>query len=232
MKVAIMQPYIFPYIGYFQLINAVDEFVVYDDVNFMKGSWINRNNILADNNSQLFSIPLVNASSFKCINEIKIFTGVNWQRKLLRNIEFSYKKAPFFSSIYPLLEEIILNDETNLSRYLMSSLQKVAGYLKMDTTFKISSELNKDIHLKGQDKVINICNGLEATNYINAIGGLDLYDKSSFETESITLNFLKTKDTCYPQFGNNFVPHLSIIDVMMFNNVDEIQSMLNQYELI
>ena len=232
MKVAIMQPYIFPYIGYFQLINAVDEFVVYDDVNFIKRGWINRNNILQNSKALLFSIPLIEASQNKQINEIHIFTDSNWKQKLLRSIELSYKKAPFFQKVFLLLEEIILNDETNLSRYLISSLQKISSYLKMSTIFKISSELDKNIDLKGQDKIIDICKNLKATNYTNAIGGLDLYDKSSFENNNIGLNFLKTTNINYSQFGNDFVPYLSIIDVLMFNPLEEIQSMLNQYELI
>jgi hypothetical protein len=232
LKVAIMQPYIFPYIGYFQLINAANEFVIYDDVNFIKRGWITRNNILTNNKAHLFSIPLEEASQNKFINEIRLYKGLDWKSKLLKTIELAYKKAPSFALTFPVLEEIILNNENNLAQYLMFSLQKISEYLMIDTTFKISSKIEKNKDLKGQDKIIEICKKLDAGNYINAIGGLNLYEKLRFIENNISLNFLKPNQISYTQFGNDFIPSLSIIDVMMFNSLEVIQGKLSQYELL
>jgi hypothetical protein len=229
MKVAIMQPYFFPYIGYFQLINAVDEFVVYDDVNFIKQGWITRNSILINKKKHNFILQVEGASSFKKIKEITL--GKN-RIRILKTIEQEYKKAPFFSVVFPLIQEVLLNDESNLSKFLIFSLQKTAHYLNINTVFRLSSEINKNEALKGQDKVISICEELNATNYINAIGGQELYDKDTFHKNGITLSFIKTEPICYNQFDNDFIPWLSIIDVMMFNSIEETKLLLNKYELV
>ena len=144
----------------------------------------------------------------------------------------AYKHAPFFEQVFPFLKAIFLYEEPNLSKFLIYALKKTANYLEIKTDFKVSSSLDKDIKLKGQDKVIAICKALEASHYINAIGGQDLYDKEVFKRHHIELAFVKTDTTDYPQFDNDFIPWLSIIDVMMFNNVNEIKKMLNQYVLI
>jgi len=229
MKVAIMQPYFFPYIGYFQLINAVDIFVVYDDVNFIKQSWITRNRILLKNEGFRINLMVQGASSSKKINQINRIVD---KEKWLKTIEQCYKKAPYFSMVYPLFEEISMNGEMKLSKYLLFSLKTIAKYLDLKTTFKLSSEIEKDTSLKGQDKVIDICKEINATNYINAIGGQVLYNKEDFNKNSIELNFIKTNSIRYKQNDNHFIPWLSIIDVLMFNNKDEVKEQLNQYELI
>ena len=190
MKVAIMQPYFFPYIGYFQLINAVDVFVVYDDVNFIKQSWITRNSILVNKQATRINLIVKGASSFKKINEV---SRIVENRKWLKTIEQSYKKAPFFEEAYPIIEEIAMNDEKCLSRFILMSLQKISKYLDIKTAFRLSSELEKDDDLKGQDKVIAICNILSAKQYINAIGGQDLYSKSNFDAHGITLKFIDSQ---------------------------------------
>lgn len=229
MKLAIMQPYFFPYIGYLQLINAVDEFVIYDDVNFIKQGYINKNNILGNNKAQAFTLELKGASSYSLINEIEI--GNN-SKKILKTIKQNYAKAPFFKDVMPLVEDIFNFQEKNLARYVGSSLQKIAEYLQINTIFHYSSELDKNCELRAQDKVINICENLNASHYINAIGGQELYSKDTFEENNIKLNFIKTNLQTYKQFGQEFIPYLSIIDVMMFNNIDTINQHLQSYELI
>nr|WP_315149681.1 WbqC family protein [uncultured Flavobacterium sp.] len=229
MKVAIMQPYFFPYIGYFQLINAVDEFVIYDDVNFIKQGWITRNSVLVDKKKYNIILQVESASSFKKIKEITI--GKN-KKKLLKTIQQEYKKAPYFNIVFPIIQRIISNNENNLSKFLVFSLKEIADYLQIGTVFRISSEIDKEDQLKGQDKVIAICKQLGATNYINAIGGQELYDKVSFNHHQILLNFIKTEPIKYAQFDNDFIPWLSIIDVIMFNSVEETKLLLNKYELV
>lgn len=232
MKIAIMQPYFFPYIGYFQLINSVDFFVVYDDVNFIKRGWINRNNILVNNSSFLFCIPLQNSSQNKLINEISIIELNKWKLDFLKTIIINYKKSPFFEQVYPLIEKIVKNEESNLSRFIVFSLKEINNYLSIKTDILISSEIEKNNILKGQDKIIEICKKLGATNYINPNGGIDLYDKEIFNNNNIILNFIQSKNVNYCQFENDFLPWLSIIDVMMFNSPSQIQIILEQYNLL
>lgn len=229
MIVGIMQPYLFPYIGYFQLMKAVDTFVIYDDVNFIKQGWINRNRILINGSDFMFNIMLKGSSSFKKINEIDV--GGNNQ-KLITTIEQSYRKAPCFSEAYPVISNIFLNKETNLAKYLSNSISAITEYLGIQVSILISSEIKKDASLKGDDKVINICKQLKATNYINAIGGQELYSKEKFSENGLILNFIKTKPIVYKQFKDPFIPWLSIIDVMMFNSPEAINKMLNEYELV
>lgn len=229
MKVAIMQPYFFPYIGYFQLINAVDTFVFYDDVNFIKQSWITRNRILLNKKEFNFSLQVEGASSFKKINQLNL--GGN-NKKLLKTIDQAYRSAPFFNTIFPIIQDILLNEEHNLSKFLIYSLKRIATYLEISTGFKVSSEINKDNELKGEDKVVAICKKLGATQYINAVGGQELYDKDRFNNHQIELSFIQSKSIAYKQFDNDFISWLSIIDIMMFNSLENTKQMLNQYDLL
>jgi len=224
-----MQPYLFPYIGYFQLIKSVDIFVIYDDVNFIKQGWITRNRILLNGSEFLFKIIVKGASSFKKINEIEV---VNSNHKLISTIQQAYIKAPYFEEVYPLLTDVLLHKETNLGRFLRNTLNATLEYLGISVSVIVSSEIEKDPMLKGDDKVIMICKLLNGSGYINAIGGQSLYSKEKFTENGLTLNFIKSKPIVYSQFKNQFIPWLSIIDVMMFNSPDEINNMLNQYDLI
>lgn len=229
MRIGIMQPYFFPYIGYFQLFKAIDTFIIYDDVTYIKQGWINRNRILLNGKDFMITLMLNGASSFKLINEIEIGHNKN---KLIKTIEHAYKRAPYFDHIFPLLQELITLDESNLAKYLLFSIKKLVNHLGIDVKVLISSGIEKNNLLKGDDKVIDICLKQKATHYINAIGGQNLYQKEKFEAHGLTLNFLKSGDITYKQTDTDFVPWLSIIDVMMFNSPDEIQLMLCNYELV
>jgi len=228
MKIAVMQPYLFPYIGYWQLINAVDTFVIYDDVNFIKGGNINRNSILQNETSQLITLELISSSSNKRINEISV--GNN-SKKLLKTIKQNYSKAPFFNDVFPLLDEILSNKEKDLSQFIGISLVSISKYLNINTNFLYSSDLENNKSLKAQERLIEISQILNATDYINAIGGKELYDKEGFLEKDINLIFLKSTEILYKQFNNRFVSNLSIIDVMMFNSKEEIPMLLQKYNL-
>ena len=232
MKVSIMQPYFFPYIGYFQLIANSDVFVIYDDVNFIKKGWINRNSILVNNTSYLFSMPLQNVSQNKLINEIFITDLDKWKTDLLKTISSSYKKAPFYQDVYPLIEKIISFDELNLALYIQNSLQNLCAYLNLNTKLIMSSEIVKNNDLRGENKIIDICLQLGATQYVNAIGGIELYTQENFQVKNIDLKFIKSENIIYQQFKNEFKPWLSIIDVIMFNSVEDTRMLLNKFELI
>lgn len=232
MRVSIMQPYFFPYIGYFQLIANTDVFVIYDDVNFIKKGWINRNNILVNNTPYLFSMPLQNVSQNKLINEIFISDLDKWKLDLLKTISSSYKKAPFYQDVYPLIEKIISFDELKLALYIQNSIQNLCEYLNLNTKLLMSSEIVKNNNLRGENKIIDICLQLGATQYINAIGGIELYTQENFQVKNIDLKFIKSENIIYQQFKNEFKPWLSIIDVLMFNSVEDTRMLLNKFELI
>lgn len=234
MKLAIMQPYLFPYIGYFQLINAVDKFVIYDDVNFIKQGWINRNNILVQGKALLFTVPLENASSFAKINEVQLHQKLyqNWKVKFIRTIEQSYKKAPFFNQVFPLIKQILESNTQYISVLATESIVDVCQYLGITTTIVKTSCIYNNSSLSGKERVIDICRIEEAKQYINPIGGIELYDKDYFLEKGIVLNFIKSKPVSYQQFNNDFAPWLSIIDILMFNSPSEILEMTDQYELV
>lgn len=228
MKIGIMQPYFFPYIGYFQLINAVDEFVIYDNIKYTKKGWINRNRILVNGKDSYITIPIKNDSDSLDVKER--FLTDTWtvdRKKLLNRIKESYGKAPYFEMVYPLVENCVLFEEKNLFLFIYHSLNKIKEYLEIPTTFVISSTVAIDHELKSAKKVLAICKARKANVYINPIGGVELYDKENFNSRGIDLYFLKTSNFSYQQFENKFVPFLSIIDVMMFNSKKEIRKYLN-----
>lgn len=230
-KIAIMQPYFFPYIGYWQLISAVDIFVLYDDVNYIKKGWINRNNILLNKSKHLITIPLLNVSQNKHINECIISDDDKIINNIIKTINLAYRKAPYYNLVFPTLEKII-KTKGSISDLVLKSVLWIKEYLNIDTEIILSSSIGKNNELKGQDKIIEIVKKLNGNHYINAIGGQELYDKEIFNNNEIKLNFIKMKEIKYKQFNNEFVPNLSFIDVLMFNSPEEIKRMLNDYELI
>lgn len=232
MKLGIMQPYFIPYIGYWQLMNAVDKYIVYDDVNFIKGGWINRNRILVNGEPKYFNIPMLGASPHKLINEVEVNHNEKLKNKNMRVIEGAYQKAPYYNEVKDLLEKIMNGEQKSISDFILNSFKIINEYLEIDTELILSSTLNKDCSLKGHDKVLSICELLGATEYYNAIGGQELYSFEEFKKHGIDLKFLETGKIEYKQFHNEFQSNLSIIDVMMFNSKDKVKEFLNQYTLI
>ncbi len=228
----IMQPYIFPYIGYFQLINAVDTFVVYDDVAFINKGWINRNNILVGGKASMFTIPLVGASQNRLIREIEIDNLPNWSKKFLKTIEQSYKKAPFYQEGFAIVEQVFKCPASNIAELTTASLKETCKYLKINTKIVESSTIYNNQDLKAQGRILDICLQENAAHYINPIGGMAIYDKQLFADNKILLNFIKSKPIQYKQLNQDFVPWLSMIDVLMFCSVDEIHEHLNKFELV
>lgn len=229
MKLGIMQPYFMPYIGYWQLIKAVDKYVIFDDVNYIKKGWINRNNILVNGNKKLFTISLHNASQNKLIKEIAIADDFE---KFDKTIIMAYSKAPYFKQVNALLHEIYAYPKDNLALFVANSIKKVVDYLEIKTELILSSKLDKDNFLKGQDKILAICKELKADTYINAIGGKELYEKQKFHEKGLNLFFLEPTITEYNQLSGEFVGGLSMIDIMMFNTPEQIREMLSSFELV
>lgn len=233
MKLGIMQPYFLPYIGYWQLISYVDKFVIYDDVNYIKGGWINRNRYLYQGEAKYFNIIMEGASSYKKINEINLTQdGERSRKKLLSTISMAYRKAPQFDTVYPLMESIILFQENNMAKFIEASIRDLCRYLKISTEIVVSSDIDKTPGLVRDERVIDICKRLNADTYINAIGGRDLYEYDKFAQNGLELGFIKTNNIEYTQFDKKFVPGLSILDVMMFNSPETIMDMLNDFVII
>jgi len=232
MKLAIMQPYFFPYIGYFQLIQSVDKFIVYDNIQYTKKGWINRNRFLQNGKDVLFSIPLKKDSDYLDVREREISPAFN-KVKLLNQLKQSYRRAPCFESVFPVIEKIVMHDEVNLFDYIHFSIVELCAYLDIDTEIVKSSGVSIDHTLQGQDKVLALCKAVEANTYINAIGGQELYAREDFSACGIDLKFIQSKPFEYKQYKNEFIPWLSMIDVMMFNDIVALKICVStNYELV
>lgn len=231
LKVAIMQPYFLPYIGYFQLLASVDLFVIYDNIKYTKKGWINRNRYLLNGDAADFVLSLKKDSDFLDVRDRRLADDFD-RRKLLNRFREAYRKAPFFNEVFPAIESIVLNPETNLFDFICHSVNEVCRMLGIRTRIVLSSSLDIDHTLKSQDKVLAICQHLGAATYINAIGGQELYSQEAFSGLGIDLRFIRALPIQYPQLGKAFVPWLSILDVMMFNSVEDIRGMLTHCEII
>ena len=244
MKLAIMQPYFMPYIGYFQAMAAVDKYLLYDKVAFIKKGWINRNRIYIQNvGTQFITIPLKNKSSFTNISDVQIDNTTDWRSKMLNLIYYNYKRSLFFDVVYPLMENSIKQSSELISEYNFVVLNQIATFLDINTPIELSTDpmyegieeqLAKydDSLLRKYDRIKFICQANNADNYINPIGGQDLYDKKVFAEHGIKLSFVQTEQFAYPQFAPEFIPNLSIIDVLMHNGKEGTKQLLNAYKLI
>ena len=226
-----MQPYFLPYLGYWQLLAAVDQFVVYDNIQYTKKGWINRNRFLRDGVDVLFTVPLKRGSDFLTIVERSIADDFD-PRNLLNALESAYRRAPFFNVVFPLIESIVAAAPRNLFEYLLNSLRATAACLEIETPIVISSTVSVDHALKGESRVIAICRALGATRYVNAIGGRELYSADAFAQHGIDLKFIQMRPISYRQFDHPFVANLSIVDVLMFNSKSAVRDMLGACDLV
>lgn len=227
-----MQPYLFPYIGYFQLIAAADVFVVYDNIKYTKKGWMNRNRFLQNGADALFSVPLRKDSDFLDIRERAIASDFN-RDKLVNQLREAYRKSPCFEAAFPVVEEVLRNPEPNLFAFLHRSIASTCAYLGIRTPIVVSSTVPIDHRLQNKERVMALCEAVGADEYVNPIGGVELYSKDEFAERGIELRFLKPRPLEYPQLGAPFVPWLSIIDVMMFNPRERIGEILaGHYDLV
>lgn len=227
-----MQPYFFPYIGYFQLIGAVDLFIVYDNIKYTKKGWINRNRMLQEGKDVIFSLPLKSDSDYLDVRERMLSDDFD-RDKLLNRFRGAYARAPHFAETFPIIEFAVRHPDTNLFRFLHHALICTCRHLGLQTPIRVSSSIDIDHSLKGQDKVIALSRAVQATTYVNAIGGLQLYDREAFRQQGLCLKFIRPGSFEYRQFGGTHVPWLSIIDVLMFNPIDVIHAAVsNHYEML
>ena len=233
MTLAIMQPYVLPYIGYIQLMNAVDTFVFYDDVAFINRGWVNRNRLLVNGRDYLFTIPLKEASQNKTIREIELANDPKWRGKLLKTIEQSYRKAPQFGTVMPMTERIINASAETIADYIFHSFTELTAYLGITTRLVASSAIYGNNALKAQERIVDICRQEGAERYINPIGGTELYSQSAFDEIGCELRFIQPHRVTYPQTGaTEFVPWLSILDLLMNVDAASIRPLLTQFDLV
>lgn len=228
-----MQPYLFPYIGYWQLINHVDKFVVYDNIQFSKKGWFHRNNILLNKKKTLFTIPLKKDSDY--LDVVERYLAHDSEKpinKIVNQIENGYRKAPFFKEVMPLIRECFKYDDKNLFRYILNSINEILKLLEINTEVIVSSTIAIDHSFKAEEKVMAICKALQADEYVNPVGGTELYDTGTFANNGIKLSFLESELPEYKQFADDFIPYLSIIDALMFSDLGEVKSSLSKFELI
>ena len=222
MRVAIMQPYIFPYVGYFQLIQQVDNFIFLDDVNFIKKGWINRNRLLISGEIKYFSIPIKSISQNTLISQTIVHDDELWRKKLSKSIEQSYKNAPQFSKVFEIFEAVIFSNLENISDLAKKSIGLVSDYMNLKTNFASSSSYSNDQFLRGQDRIIDLCEKNNATQYWNLPGGRDLYSNDEFLSKKIDLQFIDPYLGEYNQFSSEFQPGLSVIDLLMHVDKDKL----------
>jgi len=213
-----MQPYFLPYIGYYQLISAVDLFIIYDNIKYTKKGWINRNRMLMNGVDTIFTLPLKKGSDTLDIVQREL-SGDFSSSKLLNQFKGAYGLAPYFTQTFPLIERVVRYDNHNLFHYIYQSLIETCSHLGINTEIRISSSVAIDHDLTAQDKVLALCKAMGADTYINTIGGMKLYENSAFRAHRIDLRFIKSMPFEYTQFGATFVPWLSIVDVMMFTPI-------------
>ncbi|MCW5656410.1 MAG: WbqC family protein [Burkholderiaceae bacterium] len=225
MRVAIMQPYFFPYIGYFQLLASVDLFVIYDNIKYTKKGWINRNRLLRAGKDVMFSLPLKGDSDHLDIRDRALAADFD-PEKLLNQFRGAYRRAPHFDDTLALVEQVVRHPERNLFRFLHHALLKTRDHLGIPTEVRVSSDVDCDHGLKNADRVMAICRAVGATTYVNPIGGVDLYSREFFQNRGVDLKFLESRPHEYEQFGEPFVAWLSIIDVLMFNPLPTVRTRL------
>ncbi len=231
-RVAIMQPYIFPYIGYFHLIQASSMFVFYDDVTYIKGGWINRNRISNQNKALLFTVPVSEISSNKLIKETSPVIDAKWNNKLYKQMIQSYKKAPFFKNVIEPIMSVFSKQYVDITDLSIESISVIYSYLGIKFTHtKSSSSFPETQGMEKVDRIIEITKALECNNYINAIGGKELYSKKQFLNKGINLSFVKSNPIEYPQYSDCFIPWLSIIDIIMFCSKEQTIDFLSDYSL-
>lgn len=236
MKLAIMQPYFFPYIGYYSVLKHVDRYIYLNNVQYIYHGWMNRNRILHPKEGwQYINVPIKKHSRNDVINEVIINNQIEWKKKILNQIEHYKKHAPFYGEVKQLLEKIFSHDFERLSELNISIDQAIAEYLGITTLTDVISEmdLRYEKPVKPDEWALNICKALGSVKeYWNAPGGKEFFDAEKYARANIDLKFLKINLHPYKQKGNQFEAGLSIIDGMMFNSVEEINKMLDDFMFI
>ena len=217
MRLAIHQPYFFPYLGYFQLIDSVDTFVFLDDANFITRGWVNRNRIMVNGAAMLFTLPLRKASQSVPINRTMVdLAGFpEWRRRFRETLRRNYAASPQLGDVLALVDHVLAAAPEGLAPLARRSVELSCSYLGIDTPLQVASADYPSSGARSVDRIIEICHAAGASMYVNAPGGRHLYQPDRFHREDLGLAFLEPRLDPYPQPGGAFVPRLSILDVML-----------------
>lgn len=235
MKLGIMQPYFFPYLGYYCLIKHTDDFILFDTVQFIRHGWIERNRILKQNEGWLYiQVPLIKAPQQTLIKDMQINNNLPWKNKILSQLQVYKKKAPFYYTVLKLINQIFENEYHDIVLLNKDILKITCDYLGFNRDFKIFSQMGLNIETvrEPDEWALNICKAIDGVEeYWNPPGGQLFFDKSKYEENNITLKFQSIELVSYDQKQTQFEPGLSIIDVVMFNSVEDINKMLENYTI-
>lgn len=236
MKLGIMQPYFFPYLGYFSLIKHTDRWIVFDTVQYIEHGWMNRNRIIHPDKPEdmYITVPLVKHARDTKIKDIQVNRREDYREKILAQLWSAYKKrARYFPRVYALAEDVLSYDTERLSDLNVYGMKKVTEYLEIPFHYDVFSEMAlmiDEVHDAGE-WALNISKALHADTYINPPGGTDLFDSRKFKEAGIQLEFLKVHLRPYAQKKAQFISGLSIIDALMFNSPEQVNQMLDDYEI-
>lgn len=230
-NLAITQPYLFPYLNYFHLLESADKVIFYDDINYIKGGWINRNRILNKNEDLLLTVPVAKASQNKFTNEITPIIDERFVNKAIQSLTHAYSKAPYYSDIMQLIKSVFEKTYTSIADLAINSIVETYKYLGKELCYDRSSICSpKSKGLGKSDRLIKITLEQGYSNYINVKWGQNIHSKDYFRQHGINLLFLESLPYAYKQYNNIFIPSLSIIDVLMFNDKDTIESLMRLYK--
>lgn len=224
-----MQPYFFPYIGYFQLMKAVETFIMLDDAQYVERSWMNRNRINLNDRPAWITMPVRNASRDLAINQ-RFYMLADGIPVINRKIQAAYSKSPFFADISAMLAGIFEYADANVARFNSNLLISVGRALDLHCQVHFASEFDNPLHFRGEARILDLCQRLGVTHYVNAIGGTSLYQNESFRSVGIRLSFIRTRTV--PQQAPIDIGHLSIIHDMMQTGTECTRELLNMYDLV
>lgn len=228
MKLAVMQPYLFPYIGYYQLAHAADLFIIYDDVQYIKRGYINRNYVLCNGEPKRFTLPVPGASQNVRICDLSFSADV---KKIEGLIKHAYSKAPYFNEVFPLVCEVLRYRDRSIGPLCRYSIELIFDYLQLPVSLKLASSVDYDRDLPAADRLLELCKVHKAHEYINSAGGRSLYAPDYFESKGINIRFLDSEPIPYPQGCSHFVANLSFVDTLMWCSKAEVTKRLNSYRV-
>jgi len=235
MKLAIMQPYFLPYIGYISLVKHTDRFVLFDTVQFIRHGWIERNRVLKDSGWQYIKVPLQKHSLNTKIQEIKINNVENWRDKIFAQLQYYKRIAPYYAETIEVIKKGMAEKTDSITKLNYCMLQSVCKYLHISFNCSIFSEMDINIEAANEpdEWALNICKAMGYDEYWNPPNGKSFFDPAKYVKAGIKLVFLEQVLSVYPQGKGraNFEPGLSIVDVMMFNPVEAVNAMLDDYRI-
>lgn len=234
MKLGIMQPYFLPYLGYYSLIEATDQFILFDIVQYIRHGWIERNQVLNNKNESFYiKVPLEKHSRSTTIQNINIKNSQRWQDTILAQLSQYKKKSKYYTQVVDMLKHSFETTPSNITELNSTILKTTCEYLDMNAKIETFSDMNITLpDVNAPDEwALYISKHMKATEYINPEGGKTFFNVEKYQNENISIKFLKQELRPYKQFTDEFTPGMSIIDVLMFNSINDTKELINAYNV-